>query len=509
MTGRKRITQRLSVTALLGLTLIFLAACTQGEEDFRTSDEVTLQVAAIPSEVTEVTLEVNGTTYPVPLNTGTVTLTNLPLKSTVFTARGLGAQGVVLYKIAKPVEITADTDTVALEMNRLTSNVKINLTGAVAGETLKASVGGVAQALDASRTLTGVKTGAGLTLLVEGSVGGTLKRQGSATFDLSEADASVNVTLTALGAGNVAPNAPRLTVPADITEGEAFTLNVAASDADGNLASIKVEWGDGSNASTASVSGSSASEDFTHTYMGAGVQTITVTVTDAEGVSAQVSQSVTVKAVETPDDETDVNIGTGKEARLVTVTATNVPAGTVEIQATVTNEDGDKKVLGLVKNGATWSGSVQLLNSTAYSVVLDYDGTKSDAESFTLDDGTDDFSVSVSLGATGNTNRAPVANNDSVTLYTNDGTWTFNPVDASGTDFSSGADTDADGDSLTVVSFTQPEVGSLILDGNTFTYDVPTKEARTSFTYVISDGNGGTATGKVNLDTFTGVTLGG
>ena len=502
MTRQKRTTRRLPVMALLVLSLMVLAACTQGEEDFRTSEEVTLQVSAIPNEVTEVTLEVNGTTYQVPLNTGTVTLTNLPLKSTVFTARGLDAKGVVLYKIAKPVTITADTDTVTLEMDRLTSNVKVNLTGAVAGETLKASVGGVVQALDASRTLTGVKTGAGLTLLVEGSVGGTLKRQGSATFDLSETDASVNVTLVALGADNVAPNAPRLTVPADITEGEAFTLNVAASDADGNLASIKVEWGDGSDASTANVSGNSASEDFTHTYMGAGAQTITVTVTDAEGVSAQVGQSVTVKAVATPDEETDVNIGTGKEARLVTITATDVPAGTAVVQATVTDEEGDKKVLGLLKNGATWSGSLQLLNSTTYSVVLDHDGAKSDAKSFTLDNGTDDFSVSVSLGAVGSTNRAPVANPDLVDLLTNDGTWKFNTI---------ANDTDPDGDTLTIISFTQPDLnsGGLTLDGNTFTYEVPTQTGETSFTYVISDGNGGTATGQVTMVIDLGIPLGG
>lgn len=502
MTRRKRITRRLSAATLLGLALIFLAACTQGEEDFRTSEEVTLQVAAIPNEVTEVTLEVNGTTYDVPLSTGTVTLTNLPLKSTVFTARGLGAKGIVLYKIAKPITITADTDTVELEMNRLTSDVKVNLTGAVTGETLKASVGGVAQALDASRTLTGVKTGAGLTLLVEGSVGDTLKRQGSVTFDLSEADASVNVTLTALGVDNVAPNAPRLSVPADITEGEAFTLNVTASDADGNLASIKVEWGDGSDASTTFVSGNDADEDFAHTYMSAGAQTITVTVTDAKGVSAQVSQSVTVKAVETPDDETDVNIGTGKEVRLVTVTATDVPAGTAAIQATVTDEEGAKKVLGLVKNGATWRGSTELLNSTAYSVVLDYDGTKSDAKSFTLDDSTDDFSVSVSLGATTSTNRAPVATPDLVDLLTNDGTWSFNTI---------ANDTDPDGDTLTIVSFTQPDLnsGGLTLEGNTFTYEVPTQVGETSFTYVISDGNGGTATGQVTMVIDLGIPLGG
>ncbi len=512
MTRRKRMTKRLNVTALLGLALTVLAACTQGEEDFRTSDEVTLQVAAIPAQVTKVTLEVDGKSYDAALgeNAASLTLSNLALKNTTFTTRGLDAKGIVLYKGVETKSVTEDTDTIELTMDRLTSNVKVNLTGVVAGETLRATVGGVVQELGNSRTLAGVKTGADQTLIVEGYDGGARMRQGSASFNLSEGTATVSVTLTALGTDNVAPNAPRLSAPDTVTEGEAFTLSVDASDADGNLASIKVEWGDGSDASTATISGSAAKKDFTHTYAAAGPQKPTVTVTDAKGVSAQASMTVDVEAVDVPDD-TDVNIETGKETRLVTVTATDVPAGTVGVEATITNSAGEKTVFGLVKNGATWRGSAELLNDTAYSVVLDYGGAKSDAKTFNLDDGTGDFNVTVSLGATGNTNSAPVAANDVVTLYTNDGTWTFNPVNASGTDttLGSSADTDTDGDSLTIISFTQPAVGSLTLSGNTFTYNVPTREARTSFTYVISDGKGGEATGTVKLDVFTGVGLGG
>ncbi len=508
MTRRKRF----PVIALLGLALTVLAACTQEQEDFRTSDEVTLQVAAIPAQVTKVTLEFDGKSYTADMGAGaaSLTLSNLELKDTTFTSRGLDAEGTVLYKGVETKGVTEDTDTIKLTMNRLTSDVKVNLAGTVAGETLKATVGGVVQGLGSNLTLTGVKTGADQTLIIEGFDGGARMRQGSASFDLSETTAAVSVTLTALGTDNVAPNVPRLSAPETVTEGESFTLSVAASDTDGNLASLKVEWGDGSDASTATISGSAANEAFTHTYAAAGPQKPTVTVTDAKGVSAQASVTIDVKVAEVPDD-TDVTIETGKEARLVTVTATDVPAETAEVEATITNDEGEKTVFGLSKDGATWRGSAELLNDTAYSVVLNHDGEKSDAKTFELDDGTDDFSVTVSLGATGSANRAPVAVDDIVTLYTNDGTWTFNPVDASGTDttLGSGADTDADGDSLTIVRFTQPEVGSLTLSGNTFTYDVPTSEARTSFTYVISDGNGGEATGTVKLDTFTGAPLGG
>ena len=514
MTKRKHITKRLSVAALLGLALLLLAACTQGEEDFRTSEEVTLQILAVPTDVTKVTLEVDDASYDVPLDTGTVTLKNLELKSTTFTARGLNAKGIVLYKGSKTVNVTKDTDTLTLDLDRLTSNVKVNVAGAVAGETLKATIGGVVQALGDSSTVTGVRTGAGLTLLVEGFDGDTLERQGSTVFDLSETGATVSVTLVALGPDNVKPNAPVLSAPDTVNQNEELTLNVKASDDDGNLASIKVEWGDGSAASSTNVSGGSADEDFTHTYAALGAQIITVTVTDAKGVATQGSTSVTVKEVIQPDEETDVTIDTGKEVRLVTVKATNVPANTSSIQATISSSDSADKTLNLIKEGATWRGSVELLNDTSYSVVLDYDGTKSDAKNFALDDGTDAFTVTVSLGATGgggSTNRAPVAKNDSLDLLTNDGTVTFNPVKdtLNRPGFNMVDDTDADGDSLNIISFTQPDKGSLSRNGNTFTYNVPTQTGQTSFTYTISDGKGGEATGTVNIIIDLGVGLGG
>ena len=508
---RRNVTKRLSVMALLGLAL-FLAACTQGEEDFRTSEEVTLQILAIPADVTKVTLEVDNKRYDVPLDTGTVTLKNLALKSTGFTARGLNAQDIVLYKGSKTVNVTANTDTVTLNIDRLIQDVKVNVSGAVAGETLHASVGGVKQRLDGSSTVRGVRTGAELTLLVEGFDGSTLKRQGSTVFNLSETTATVNVTLVALGPDNVAPNAPILSAPATVNQNEALTLNVTASDDDGNLASIKVEWGDGSAASTANVRGGSADEDFSHTYAALGEQTITVTVTDAEGVATQSSVTITVNEVAQPDEETDVTIDTGKEARLVTVSATNVPANVSSIQATVSTSGSADKTLSLIKEGATWRGSVELLNDTSYSVVLKYNGTQSDAKTFTLDESTEAYTVTVSLGATGGTtNRAPVANNDNVDLFTNDGTVTFNPVNdtLNRPGFNMVNDTDADGDSLNIVSFTQPDRGSLSRNGNTFTYDVPTQVGQTSFTYTISDGKGGTATGTVTMIIDLGVGLGG
>lgn len=65
-----------------------------------------------------------------------------------------------------------------------------------------------------------------------------------------------------------------------------------------------------------------------------------------------------------------------------------------------------------------------------------------------------------------------------------------------------GNDTDVDGDALTIDSFTQPANGTLTDNGDgTFTYEPnPDYNGPDSFTYTVTDGNGGTDTATVNID---------
>ncbi len=62
-------------------------------------------------------------------------------------------------------------------------------------------------------------------------------------------------------------------------------------------------------------------------------------------------------------------------------------------------------------------------------------------------------------------------------------------------------DSDADNDDLTIISFTQPTNGTLVLNSDgTFTYTpFGDYNGPDSFTYTISDGNGGTSTATVNI----------
>ncbi len=75
--------------------------------------------------------------------------------------------------------------------------------------------------------------------------------------------------------------------PSQILTGQVVTLTLNATDVDGTVSSISVNWGDGSAPDV--LSGSATSD--THTYIKAGSFTIIVTATDNSGSSGQVSSS--------------------------------------------------------------------------------------------------------------------------------------------------------------------------------------------------------------------------
>ena len=66
-------------------------------------------------------------------------------------------------------------------------------------------------------------------------------------------------------------------------------------------------------------------------------------------------------------------------------------------------------------------------------------------------------------------------------------------------------DTDADGDTLTIISVTQGSYGTVTITpgGVTYVHD-GSATSSDSFTYAVSDGNGGTATGTVSITIGSG-----
>ena len=93
--------------------------------------------------------------------------------------------------------------------------------------------------------------------------------------------------------------------------------------------------------------------------------------------------------------------------------------------------------------------------------------------------------------AGGSSNTNPVANNDTASTNQNTAVAINNVLTN---------DTDADGDTLSVTSNTNASNGTVVRNGNSFTYTPNTNYTGIdTFTYTISDGNGGTSTGTVNV----------
>jgi VCBS repeat-containing protein len=133
---------------------------------------------------------------------------------------------------------------------------------------------------------------------------------------------------------------------------------------------------------------------------------------------------------------------------------------------------------------------------------LAIDDTDTDTFSYTVSDGnggTDTATVTITVIGI---NDPPVAANDN---YSTDED-TILSVSASGL---LGNDSDVDGDSLFIESYTQPTDGSVSANADgSFTYDPnPHFNGIDSFDYTVSDGRGGTDTATVTLTVTVTVTL--
>ena len=136
-------------------------------------------------------------------------------------------------------------------------------------------------------------------------------------------------------------------------------------------------------------------------------------------------------------------------------------------------------------------GSVTLNSngSFTYTPVANYNGP--DSFTYLANDGSLNSNVTTVSLTVNAVNDAPETVTDGVTVL-EDATATFD-VRAN--------DNDADGDSLTVLSVTNPVNGTVTINpDNTLLYTPNTNFAGTDvFTYVVSDGNGGQSTGTVSI----------
>lgn len=161
----------------------------------------------------------------------------------------------------------------------------------------------------------------------------------------------------------------------------------------------------------------------------------------------------------------------------------------LDVLANAFDVDGDTIVLDSYTQSANGTITLNENNQLVYTPVANYHGT--DSFTYTLSDG-NGGTVTQTVNLTVNSvNDAPIAALTSATLY-EDSSAVLDVIANS---------TDIDGDTLTISEFTQGTNGTITLNAsNQLVYTPNTSYKGTdSFTYTISDGNGGITTQTVTL----------
>ena len=219
---------------------------------------------------------------------------------------------------------------------------------------------------------------------------------------------------------------------------------------------------------------------------------------------------------------------TGPETFLTdngTITISNPPSISHQIGAQTTAEDTNLGGLGLtVSDQETDDGQLTLsFTETANPGLIDTINFVNNAGAVTAEivpaanaNGSTDVTISVTDGGGGTTasapftltitpvNDDPIAGPDSGAGFSTDEDTSFTTGDVLLNDL------DVDGDTVSVTSVSATDNGTSTVTSNsdgTFTYDpngqfenlAPNQTGTDSFTYTISDGNGGTATGTVSI----------
>jgi uncharacterized protein (TIGR03382 family) len=201
----------------------------------------------------------------------------------------------------------------------------------------------------------------------------------------------------------------------------------------------------------------------------------------------------------------DGNGGTATATVTVNVTSVNDAPDAVDDTATV-SEDSGATVVNVLANDSTAPDTGETLTVTAvtqpangtvtlvggvvrFTPAPNFNGTTT--FTYTVSDGnggTDTATVTMTVTSV---NDAPVAANDTATVAEDSGATVVNVL---------ANDTDADGDTLTVVSVTQPANGTVTLVGGVVRFTPAANfNGTATFTYTVSDGNGGTDTATVTV----------
>jgi hypothetical protein len=297
--------------------------------------------------------------------------------------------------------------------------------------------------------------------------------------------ATVTITLNAL---NDPPDAVNDT--ASTTEDTPVTIAPASllandSDPDGNSVSITSVQG--------AVSGSvilngNGTVTFSPALNFTGVASFTYTITDGQGEFDTATVFVTVTGSQDPPVANDDTASTGEDVP-VTITAATLLGND-------TDPDGDTLSITSVQGAVNGSVVLNGNGTVTFTPAPNFYGTAS--FTYTITDGQGGFSTATVTVTVTPVNDPPVAVDD--TASTTEDT----PVNIAASVLLAN-DSDPDNDTLTLVSVQTPVNGTVSLNAGVVTFTPQANySGPASFTYTISDGNGGTDTATVNI-TITAV----
>ena len=268
---------------------------------------------------------------------------------------------------------------------------------------------------------------------------------------------------------------------ANTTTAKPVTIAVLANDFDPDGDPMTVTAVTKPANGTAVINGATPNNTVTYTSKTGftGADTFSYTVSDGKGGTATAKVTVTVS---TPPNHPPV-------AADDTATTSKNKAVTIAVLANDSDPDGDPLTITSVATAANGTVAATATRVT-YTPNRNFLGT--DGFSYTITDGRGgSASARVTVSVVEGANHPPKAMDDTATT-TQGRPVTINVV---------ANDTDADGDTLTAASVTQPSHGTAVTNGNgTVTYSPNSGFTGSDlFHYTVSDGRGGSATARVTV----------